>query len=135
MPSGPFEAIGCRPGPEHVAAERGEREDVPIEVVIEGEVPWEPCAGEPWFVPGAVFSLVAHQPFDPPLRGRLVAFARSQDRHERPRGLGRRGGPAATPAGFDIGAQVFSPAAVRVLVFEEPTHPVGHPWVLWRHSC
>src|SRR5690606_19753454 len=61
-------AGGCRRGggpgrllgegvPVHVAAESGEREDLTVEVVVDGEVPGEAGAGEVRLVPGAVLAL------------------------------------------------------------------------------
>src|SRR5512147_225831 len=52
-----------------VAAERGEREDLPVQVVVDGEVPGEAGAGKIRLVPGAVLSLGVGQPLDAALDG------------------------------------------------------------------
>ena len=113
---------GRRPGRSgQVPAERADREDEPVQVVVEVEVTREPGAGELRLVPGPVASLVLGQPADPGVRGRPGATGREQ-REQRPRGL-RRGGRAMARQGrVVVGAHVLAPAAVGVLMLLQPGH-------------
>ena len=64
-----------RPAGPHVAAERADREDQPVEVVVDVEVAGEAGAGELRLVPGAVGALGVDQPADAAL-DRRAALAR-----------------------------------------------------------
>ena len=64
--------LRARPCPEQVAAEGRERENVAVEVVVQGEVPGETGAREPGLVPGPVCRLGTDEPVDAPFGGRVV---------------------------------------------------------------
>src|SRR6185437_3926664 len=105
-----------------VAAQRADREDHPVQVVVDIEVTGEPGASELRLVPAAVRALGLRQPADAPLGRGAVPVPGRQQREQRPGGL-RRGRLAPPgPARIVVGAEVLTPAAVRVLVRFQPRH-------------
>src|SRR6266700_1516760 len=119
-----------------VAAERADRENQPVQVVVDVKVAGEPGAGVLRLVPTAVRALAGGQPADAALdaarscchvsgrasSGRPVPrrLPGRQQREQRPRGLRCGGLAPAGPAGIVVGAYVLAPATVWILVLPEP---------------
>ncbi len=117
----------------HVPAQRGEREDLPVEVVVDGEVPGEAGPGEVGLVPGTVLPLGGGQPLDTafdglglPLPAASGAIS-AQAVCEAVEAL-----PAAPLPDVPVGAEVLAPAAVVILDGLQPGSPRGgRPGARW----
>src|SRR5215813_12204369 len=85
------------------AAEGHDREDLPVEVVVQVEVAGEARPGEVRLVPAAVVALGLDEEANGALDG-LAGFAGGVQREQRPRGLGRGRGAAAPQLRLAVGA-------------------------------
>src|SRR5690606_16580791 len=103
----------------HVAAQGADREDEPVEVVVDVEVAGEAGAGEVLLVPVAVRPLVVDEPADAGVHGG-GPLPGGQQRQQRPGRLGRGGRAAPDPGRVVVGAHVLAPPAVVVLVRLQP---------------
>src|SRR6266571_7873726 len=123
-----------------VSAERADREDEPVQVVVDVEVAGESGAGVLRLVPAAVRPLVLGKPADAALdaAGPSAAGGRGlaggQQREQRPRGLRGRRLAAAGQRLVVIGAQVLAPAAVRVLMLLKPGDGSPDGWLAGQHA-
>ncbi len=102
--------------------ERGDREDQPVQVVVDVEVAGEAGAGELRLVPGPVGPLRADQQLDA-APAAPVALPGREQREQRPGRLRRGRRAAADPRRVAVGAQVLAPAAVGVLLRLQPARP------------
>src|SRR6185312_14076974 len=110
-----------------VAAERRDRKHHPIQVVVDEEIAGKTGAGVLRLVPRTVGALGLDQPGDTPLDAHLVTRitllprdAAGEQGKKGPRRLRRGGIAAAGPFGIIVGAHVFAPTAIGVLMIAQP---------------
>src|SRR5262245_2229567 len=105
-----------------IDAERPEGEVARVEVVLEVEHAREAGAVPEWIFPRPVRLLRAQQIIDAGLHGRPRRRAGGEEGQQRPRRLAGRRRSAAGQLGALIALARLAPAAVGVLVADEPAH-------------